>query len=187
MPSAGRGGTGDLRRGARGRTGTEDESPNAEKAPEAKALAEKARPAGAEAKDAYRTALAPYREACRKAGAACEYEGGRSANVSEKVSFLVERTDKGVRVMVKGQPKTEEVIPLAALRESTNKAASVPPSRRNTPLQARSNADRAFLRQGPRPRGRSPDGTLTDALHVGYHIALHVPRAYPARGFEVPP
>jgi hypothetical protein len=90
---------------------------------EAKALAEKAHAGVAEAKDAYRTALAPYREACRKAGIECEYEGGRSANVSEKVSFLVEKTDKGVRVMVKGQPKTEEVIPLAALKESINKAA----------------------------------------------------------------
>ena len=77
----------------------------------------------AEAKDAYRAALAPYREACHKAGVECEYEGGRSANVSEKVSFLVEKTDKGVRVMVKGQPKTEEVIPLAALKESIGKQA----------------------------------------------------------------
>jgi len=90
---------------------------------EAKALMEKTRAAVAEAKDAYRTALAPYREACHKAGVACEYEGGRSANVSEKVSFLVEKTDKGVRVMVKGHPKTEEVIPFAALKESINKAA----------------------------------------------------------------
>jgi len=90
---------------------------------EAKALAEKARGLVAEAKDAYRAALAPYREACHKAGIECEYEGGRSANVSEKVSFLVEKTEKGVRVMVKGQPKTEEVIPLAALKESINKAA----------------------------------------------------------------
>lgn len=90
---------------------------------EAKALAEKARAVVGEAKEAYRTALAPYREACHKAGVACEYEGGRSANVSEKVSFLVEKTDKGVRVMVKGQPKTEEMIPLAALKESINKAA----------------------------------------------------------------
>jgi hypothetical protein len=90
---------------------------------EAKAQAEKARAMVAEAKDSYRTALAPYREACQKAGIECEYEGGRSANVSEKVSFLVEKTDKGVRVMVKGQPKTEEVIPLAALKESINKAA----------------------------------------------------------------
>lgn len=90
---------------------------------EAKALAEKARAVAAEAKDAYRAALAPYREACHKAAVECEYEGGRSANVSEKVSFLVEKTDKGVRVMVKGQPRTEEVIPLAALKESINKAA----------------------------------------------------------------
>ena len=90
---------------------------------DAKVLADKARALVGEAKDAYRTALAPYREACYKAGVACEYEGGRSANVSEKVSFLVEKTDKGVRVMVKGQPKTEEVIPLAALKESINKAA----------------------------------------------------------------
>ncbi|MBI2191976.1 MAG: hypothetical protein HYU36_08335 [Planctomycetes bacterium] len=103
---------------------------------EAKALAEKANAGVAEAKDAYRTALAPYREACQKAGVECEYEGGRSANVSGKVSFLVEKTDpparacpartragKGVRVMVKGQPKTEDVIPLAALKESINKAA----------------------------------------------------------------
>ena len=90
---------------------------------EAKTLTDKARAVVAEAKDAYRVALAPYREACVKAGVECEYEGGRSANVSEKVSFLVEKTDKGVRVMVKGQPKTEEVIPLAALKESINKAA----------------------------------------------------------------
>ena len=35
----------------------------------------------------------------------------------------MEKTDTGVRVMVKGQPNTEEVIPLAALKESINKAA----------------------------------------------------------------
>jgi hypothetical protein len=103
---------------------------------EARALADKARGLVAEAKGAYRAALAPYlsapargaggqagREACHRAGVACEYEGGRSANVSEKVSFLVEKTDKGVRVCVKDRPETEEVIPLAALKESVNKAA----------------------------------------------------------------
>jgi len=90
---------------------------------EARALADKARGLVAEAKGAYRAALAPYREACHGAGVECEYEGGRSANVSEKVTFLVEKTDKGVRVMVKGQPKTEEVIPLAALKESVNREA----------------------------------------------------------------
>ncbi|GAB4142343.1 MAG: hypothetical protein Fur0037_09480 [Planctomycetota bacterium] len=101
---------------------------------EAKALADKARALVAEAKDAYRAALAPYRDACHKAGVACEYEGGRSANVSEKVSFLVEKTDlsavpgtaqagKGVRVCIKGRPETQEVIPLADLEASINKAA----------------------------------------------------------------
>jgi hypothetical protein len=91
---------------------------------EAKALVDKAHGLVAEAKDAFRVALAPYREACRKNGLECEYEGGRrSANVSEKVSFLVEKTEKGVRVMVKGQPKTEEMIPLAVVKGSINKAA----------------------------------------------------------------
>jgi len=36
----------------------------------------------------------------------------------------VERTEKGVCVMVKGRPKTEEVIPLAVLKASINKAAN---------------------------------------------------------------
>jgi hypothetical protein len=35
----------------------------------------------------------------------------------------VEATDKGVRVLVKDWPETEEVTPLAALKESINKAA----------------------------------------------------------------
>lgn len=39
------------------------------------------------------------------------------------LQFVVEKTDKGARVMVKGKPKTEEVIPLAVLKESINKAA----------------------------------------------------------------
>lgn len=60
----------------------------------------------------------------RQGGVECEYEGGRRSTIaSEEVSFLVEKTDKGVRVMVKGQPKTEEVIPLAVLKVSVNKAA----------------------------------------------------------------
>ncbi|MBW2147148.1 MAG: hypothetical protein JRI22_09030 [Deltaproteobacteria bacterium] len=90
---------------------------------EAKALTDKAQALVKEAKDNYREALAPYRDACRKAGIECKFEGGRSANVSEKVSFLVEKTDKGVRVMVKGQPSTEEVIPFSALKESINRQA----------------------------------------------------------------
>jgi hypothetical protein len=90
---------------------------------EAKALVDKGLALLAQAKGAYREALAPYREACRKAGVDCEFEGGRSENVSPKVSFVIERVDKGIRVMVKGKPESEELIPLAALKASVNKAA----------------------------------------------------------------
>ncbi len=50
-------------------------------------------------------------------------ESGRGVNVSERVSFLVEKTDGGVRVAIKGRPDTEEVIPLLVLQESLNRAA----------------------------------------------------------------
>jgi hypothetical protein len=90
---------------------------------EAREMNEKARALVAGATEAYRRALVPYRVACRKAGARCEYGGGRSANVSEKVSFEVERVEKGVRVTVRGRPDTEEVIPLAALEKSINACA----------------------------------------------------------------
>jgi hypothetical protein len=90
---------------------------------EASELTDKARDLVATAKDAFRVALTRYRGACRKDGVECEFDGGRSAIVFEKVSFLVEKTDKGVRVVVKGKPKTEEVIPLAVLKESVNREA----------------------------------------------------------------
>jgi len=90
---------------------------------EAHEMTEKARALVADAKEGYRRAVAPYREACRKAGVECEFEGGRGTNVSGKVSFLVEKTDKGLRVTVKGRPETSEVIPLAVLKESVNKAS----------------------------------------------------------------
>jgi hypothetical protein len=61
--------------------------------------------------------------ACRKAGVDCEFPGGRSENVSPKVSFIVEKAEKGIRVMVKGKPESEELIPLAALKASIGKAA----------------------------------------------------------------
>ena len=86
-------------------------------------LREKARQVVKAAKEVYHLAVAPYREACRKAGVECEFTGQRAANVSQRISFLIEKTDKGLRVMVKGQPKTEEVIPMAALKASVNKAA----------------------------------------------------------------
>ncbi len=89
----------------------------------AAALDEKARTLLAEAKNAYLEALAPYRDACRRARTPCEFQGGRGVNVAERVAFVVERTDEGVRVVIKGQPETEEVIPLAELEKSINRVA----------------------------------------------------------------
>jgi hypothetical protein len=90
---------------------------------EAKALLDKAQALVATARGQYREATALYRQACRKAGVDCEFPGGRSENVSPKVSFIVEKADKGIRVMVKGKPESEELIPLAALKASIGKAA----------------------------------------------------------------
>ena len=91
---------------------------------EAKALTERARTLVSDAKQAYLTALIPYRQACRKAGVKCKFSGGRLANVSQRVTFLVEKVDKGIKVAIKGREKeTEEVIPTVKLKESVNKAA----------------------------------------------------------------
>lgn len=91
---------------------------------EAKALTEKARTLVADAKHAYQMALIPYRDACKKAGVECEFSGGRLANVSERVTFLVEKVDKGIKVAIKGrEAETEEVIPTAKLKESVTRAA----------------------------------------------------------------
>jgi len=103
-----------------------------------------------EAKKTYHEALAPYREACRKVGVECEFPGGRSENVSPKVSFIVEKADKGIRVMVKGKPESEEIIPLAVLKASIGKAAQ------------------AFTEKhiGPRARVGNKQGTLGNKLRA---------------------
>jgi uncharacterized membrane protein len=90
---------------------------------EATALVEKGKALLAQSRSAFREALAAYRQACHKAGVECEFEGGRTGNVSPKVSFVVEKTEKGIRVAVKGKPGSEELIPLAALKTSVGKAA----------------------------------------------------------------
>jgi hypothetical protein len=77
----------------------------------------------AEAKAAYRTALIPYRDACRRAGARCDFARTRTSNVSERVTFLVEKAPGGVTVTVKGRPETAETIPAAKLRVSIGKCA----------------------------------------------------------------
>jgi hypothetical protein len=90
---------------------------------EAERLQAKAREVVGDAKAAYRVALTVYRDTCRKAGQVCEFSGGRATNVSERVSFIVEKVDKGVKVVVKGRPETEEIIPKAKLKVSIGKAA----------------------------------------------------------------
>ena len=90
---------------------------------EANALRVQAKDIESKAKQAYAEAVAPYRDACRKAGVECEFAGGRASNVTPAVRFLVERVKGGVKVMIKDKPKTEEVITDAALKESIGKAA----------------------------------------------------------------
>ena len=90
---------------------------------EADALRMQARGVEEAAKKAYAEVLAPYREACRKAGAKCEFTGGKAGPVAPRVRFLVERVDKGVKVSIAGKPETEEIIPDAELKKSIGKAA----------------------------------------------------------------
>jgi hypothetical protein len=90
---------------------------------EAEALRKQAKDLEAGAKKAYGEALAPYREACRKAGAKCEFAGTRAPNVAPAVRFLVEKVKDGIKVAIKGQAKSEEVIPTSKLQESIGRAA----------------------------------------------------------------
>ena len=75
------------------------------------------------AKKAYAAALAPYRDACRKAGVECEFAGGRAANKTPAVRFLVEKVPNGIKVAIKDKPKSEEVISTATLKKSVGRAA----------------------------------------------------------------
>jgi hypothetical protein len=90
---------------------------------DANALREQAKGVEAGAKRAYVETVAPYRDACRKAGVECEFAGGRAANATPAVRFIVEKVKDGVKVLLKGKPETEEVIPDRALKESIGKAA----------------------------------------------------------------
>jgi len=90
---------------------------------EAAALRAQAKSTEAAAKKAYVEAVAPYRDACRKAGVKCEFAGSRAQNVAPAVRFLVEKVKDGVKVAIKGKAKSEEVIPAAKLKESIGRAA----------------------------------------------------------------
>jgi hypothetical protein len=111
-----------------------DLTPLRKKAEEAKAAFEKAKSeAGAfrakakgiesRAKAVYVETVAPYRDACGKAGVKCEFAGGRAGNVTPAVRFIVEKVKSGVKVALKGKPETEQVILFAALKESIGKSA----------------------------------------------------------------
>ena len=76
-----------------------------------------------EAKHNYHEALLPYKEACKKAGVDCEYSTGRISNVSDRVVFLTEKVDAGIKVIIKGRPETEDIITAEVLNHSLNKAA----------------------------------------------------------------
>jgi len=90
---------------------------------EADTMRQKACELEAAAKETYREAVAPYRDACRKAGIECEFAGGRSAPVAPRVRFLLEKTSSGIKVTVKDRPETENVIPNGELKASVMKAA----------------------------------------------------------------
>jgi hypothetical protein len=81
-----------------------------------------AKAAVADAKARYAATVTGYRQLCHRAGIACEYGRTRTGNVSARVTFLVEKSAKGVKVAVQGRPETEEVIPMAVLKQSVNKA-----------------------------------------------------------------
>ena len=132
---------------------------------QAKARAEdlraKARGLEADANQALRAAVAPYREACRKAGKPCEYAGRRSANVSGQVAFQLEPVDKGIRVAIQGRPETEEVIPAGALKASVNKAAYA-------------YTDRHI---GPKREVGNKGGSLSNRLRAAMHKRTRTPSA----------
>ncbi len=76
-----------------------------------------------DAKAHFRDVLGPYRDACKKAGVPCEFTGGRATDVTERVTFLVEKSGKSVKVAIKGRPDTEETLNPDLIKVSINKAA----------------------------------------------------------------
>jgi len=90
---------------------------------EANALRAKAKDIESKAKQAYAQVVAPYRDACRKAGVECEFAGGRASNVAPAVRFLMEKVRGGIKIAIKGRPETEELLTDKALAESVNRAA----------------------------------------------------------------
>ena len=75
------------------------------------------------ARSAFMAALAPYKAACKKAGAVCEFKA-KSGPVAERVRFLVEKVGDGVKVEIKDRPETAETIVAKELKKSVMKVAA---------------------------------------------------------------
>ncbi len=90
---------------------------------DADALRERATAVVAAAKKVYAEALAPYRDACRKAGKKCELPGIKAPSTLPRARFLIEKVKGGLKVAVKDRAKSEEVIPDKKLKESIWRAA----------------------------------------------------------------
>jgi hypothetical protein len=75
------------------------------------------------ARGAFMAALAPYKAACKKSGVTCEFKAKQSP-VAERVHFLVDNADGGVKITIAGRPETEETIETKVLNKSIMKAAS---------------------------------------------------------------
>jgi hypothetical protein len=75
------------------------------------------------ARGAFMAALAPYKAACKKAGVTCEFKAKRSP-VAERVHFLVEKVDGGVKITIDGRSETAETVETKVLNKSIMKAAS---------------------------------------------------------------
>jgi len=90
---------------------------------EAAALRAQAKSTEAAAKKAYVEAVAPYRDACRRAGVKCEFVGIKAPPVAPRVRFLVELVKDGIKVAIKDRPDSEEVLSDKALGDSVWRAA----------------------------------------------------------------
>ena len=113
---------------------------------EAEQFQTEAREVVAEAKAAYRDALAPYRTACRTAGVACEFGGGRAVNVSDRVTFLVEKTDKGLRVTVVSTVRSQPSMVADELRRQADRFVDI--------VELQENIERTLPADHPRARAR---------------------------------
>jgi hypothetical protein len=66
--------------------------------------------------------LQPCKDACKKASVECEFKAKRGP-VTERVRFIVEKVEGGVKVTIKDRLETAEVLDSKALKKSVMQAA----------------------------------------------------------------